>query len=53
MSMSIWDRVWYTIRGLFTGGPISGVGLIAVLVLVAIGVGIACWLLFRDTQDKT
>jgi hypothetical protein len=53
MSMSIWDRVWHTIRGLFTGGPISSVGLIAVLVLVAVGVTIPCWVLFKDTQDKT
>jgi hypothetical protein len=52
MSMSIWDRVWHTIRSLFTGVPISRVGLIAVLVLVAVGVTIACWLLFRENQDK-
>jgi hypothetical protein len=48
MRMSIWDRVWHTIQSLFTGGPMSREGLIVVLVLVAVGVGIACWLLFRE-----
>jgi hypothetical protein len=53
MSMSIWDRVWNTIQGLFAGVPIFRVGLIVVLVLVAVGVGIACWSLFSEPQDKT
>jgi hypothetical protein len=53
MSMSIWDRVWHTIQNLFAGGPMSCVGFIVVLVLVAVGVGIACWLLFSEPQDKT
>jgi hypothetical protein len=52
-SMSIWDRVWHTLQSLFTGESISHGGLIVVLVLVVVGVGIACWLLSGETQNKT
>lgn len=50
--LTILERVWMALRGLFTGGPVSRSGLV-VLVLALLVIGVACWLVFAGAEDKT
>ena len=48
VELSILDRVWMTIQGLFAGGQMSRVGLLVLILGVAV-VGVGYWV----TRDKT